>query len=171
MQGPKRMFDAIEKNLMTGADLVRFISDEQFCDCSVPPYHSSIGGHMRHILDIFDCIFSGLESGHADLTARERCLDIETDRTACLAYLERILSQLNALRETDINQLIDVTDDLGCGRVTCKYTLGAALCQAHSHAIHHFAALGYVNSCLGICLPCDEFGYNPTTPREETLTN
>ena len=165
MPGPASMFDAIENNLKLGGDLVRFISDEQFCDTTVPPYHSSIGSHMRHILDIFDCIFSGLEEGKVDLTARQRCLDVECCRDTCLGYLYRTIAKLNELRTIDIDQIIDVTDDLGTGRVTCKYTLGAALVQAHSHAIHHFAALGYVNSSLGINLPVPEFGYNPTTPR------
>ncbi len=166
MHGPASMFDAIEKNLKLGGELIQFISDEQFCNATVAPYHSSIGSHMRHILDIFDCIFSGLESGEVDLSARQRCLDVECNRQACLDYLDRTLNQIQALRTADIDQLVNVTDDLGCGRVTCRYTLGAALIQAHSHAIHHFAALGYVNSSLGIHMPASEFGYNPTTPRE-----
>lgn len=169
MPGKPNMFAAIEKNLNAGAELVRFISDDEFQDCTVPPYHSSIGCHMRHILDIFDCIFAGLESGKVDLTARKRCTDVETNREACLAYLDRTIDQLYALDDVDMDQLIDVTDDLGLGPVTCKYTLGAALIQAHSHAIHHFAALGYVNSSLGIALPVPEFGYNPTTPRETAV--
>ena len=171
MPNPNTMFDAIEKNLKLGGELVQSISDEQFRDTTVPPYHASIGGHMRHILDIFDCIFSGLAKGEGqiDLTARERRIEVETDRQVCLAYIDRVLSQLNALRDEDIDQLVDVTDDLGCGPVTLKYTIAAGLSQAHSHAIHHFASLGYVNCCLGIRLPHPEFGYNPTTPREETI--
>ena len=166
MSGQTCMFDAIEKNLNLGADLIGFISDEQFRDKTVPPYHSSIGCHMRHILDIFDCILTGLDAGKVDLTARSRNVTVETDKAACQAYLASVLERLNSLRTADLEQLIDVTDDLGLGCVTCKYTLGAALVQAHSHAIHHFAALGYVNSCLGINMPAAEFGYNPTTPRE-----
>lgn len=163
------MFEAIEKNLKLGGELIRFISDDQFRDESVPPYFSSIGCHFRHILDIFDCIFSGLENGQVDLTARTRCTEVETRREACLDYLDRTLSKLHDLRSADIDRIIEVTDDLGTGRVTCKYTLGAVLVQAHSHAIHHFAALGYVNTSLGINMPAAEFGYNPTTPRETAV--
>ncbi|HBH91121.1 hypothetical protein [Ponticaulis sp.] len=166
MPGQACMFDAIEKNLNLGADLIGFISDDQFNDKTVPPYHSSIGCHMRHILDIFDCILTGLDAGKVDLTARTRNVQVETDRDVCHEYLEQVLSGLNDLRSADLERLIDVTDDLGLGAVTCKYTLGALLVQAHSHAIHHFAALGYINSCLGINMPAAEFGYNPTTPRE-----
>lgn len=171
MDSRARLFDAIENNLKLGGELIRFISDEQFRDASVPPYHSSIGCHIRHILDIFQCIFNGLDTGCVDLTARQRCEDVETNRTICLEYLGRVLVQLNDLRAQDLGEIINVTDDLGAGNVTCKYTLGAALAQAHSHAIHHFAALGYVNASLGIEMPAAEFGFNPTTPREEALAS
>ena len=59
-----------------------------------------------------------------------------------------------------------MTDDLGTGRVTAKYTIGSALIQAHSHAIHHFASVGFIINQLGIELPDADFGYNPTTPKQ-----
>ena len=57
-----------------------------------------------------------------------------------------------------------MVDDLGQGQVTVEYTLGSALCQAHSHAIHHFACIGYVLEQLEVNIPDSRFGYNPTTP-------
>jgi hypothetical protein len=66
------MIKAVEHNLRRGVRLLNSISDSQFSDTSVAPYHSSIGGHIRHILDIFDCIFDGLESKEINLAARKR---------------------------------------------------------------------------------------------------
>ena len=109
------MFEAIENNLKLGGDLIRFISDDQFQDASVPPYFSSIGCHFRHILDIFDCIFSGLSDGQVDLTARTRCTDVETRRDACLAYLDRTLKQLDALRSAVLGRHVA---ESGCRRLT-----------------------------------------------------
>jgi len=43
------------------------------------------------------------------------------------------------------------------------------LIQAHSHAIHHFASIGYIICKLGIELPDTDFGYNPSTPRCKEL--
>jgi len=60
---------------------------------------------------------------------------------------------------------MDVSDDLGRGMIKAKYTLAAVLIQAHSHAIHHFASIGYIIHQLGIALPDEDFGYNPTTPK------
>ena len=159
------MINAIERNLLVGMRLLGSLTADQYRDTSVEPYHSSIGGHVRHILDIFDCVFCGLENDHIDLTKRKRSEIVELDAQAGLAYFNNTLSQLQALRETDMTQMIDVSDDLGLGMVTAKYTIAAALIQAHSHAIHHFASLGYVLTKLDIDLPHIDFGFNPTTPR------
>lgn len=159
------MLDAVKNNLRIGIRLLESLSAEQYRNTSVRPYHSSIGCHIRHILDIFDCVFVGLESGHIDLTARPRNQLIETDIGAGLSYFHDTLIQLNNMHAVDMEQIIDVSDDLGMGVITAKYTIAAALIQAHSHAIHHFASLGYVITELGIDLPHMDFGFNPTTPR------
>jgi len=163
------MIEAIEYNLKRGVRLLNSITDIQYSDTSIEPYHSSIGGHMRHILDVFDCIFCGLESRKVDLAARKRNELAEQKTAFGLAYFEETFEQLNALKGIDLNKMVEVSDDLGLGTITTNYTLASALIQAHSHAIHHFASIGYIISKLGIELPDADFGYNPTTPRTERL--
>ncbi|MCF6220876.1 MAG: DinB family protein [Robiginitomaculum sp.] len=160
------MIDAIKYNLQVGIKLLNTISDAQYTDVSAKPYHSSIGSHMRHILDVFDCIFEGLDGGHIDFTARKRNPLVERSAGVGIAYFEQVLVKLEALKDADFDQIINVSDDLGLGMVTAKYTLAAALIQAHSHAMHHFASLGYIITKLGIDLPDKDFGFNPTTPRD-----
>ncbi len=158
------MLETIANNLRTGIILINSVTDEQYQDSSVAPYHSSIGSHVRHVLDIFNCIFEGMADRHVNLAARQRNRNIEYDRHAALTYLEHILNQIVGIEGIDFEQIISVTDDLGAGEVTNRYTLSALLIQAHSHAIHHFAAMGYVLNQLGLTPPCAGFGYNPTTP-------
>lgn len=161
------MIEAIIKNLERGVALLNNIDDQQYSNTAVGPYYSSIGGHVRHVLDIFDCIFDGIDSKRVNLAARKRNELAETKTESGLAYLKRIIGQLNDLKSANLDEVVEVSDDLGLGVVVQKYTLGSALIQAHSHAIHHFASLGYVIAQLGIELPDADFGYNPTTPREE----
>jgi len=165
------MINAIENNLLRGVKLLNSITDKQYSDKTVAPYYSSIGGHMRHILDIFDCIFEGLPDKKIDLAARKRNEFVEDFTIQGLIYFETILTKLHTLKYYDYNEIVEVSDDLGMGEVVVKYTLASALIQAHSHAIHHFASIGYIISQLGIELPDEDFGYNPTTPREEFLEN
>ena len=159
------MFNAIIHNLKKGERLLQQINEAQYCDTSIAPYHSSIGGHIRHILDVFNCVFEGIENGHIDLTARARNLMIEQKPELGLNYLRQTIDKLTDYSQNDLSQIIKVSDDLGLGKITAEYTLGAVFIQAHSHAIHHFAALGYVLTQLGIDIPDNDFGYNPTTPR------
>lgn len=165
------MISAIEMNLHRGVKLLNSISNEQYSNTSIAPYNSSIGRHMRHILDVFDCIFEGLPILKVDLTARKRNEEIELDTAEGIMYFNKVLRQLEELKTTDLDQFITVVDDLGLGCVEQTYTLGGLLIQAHSHAIHHFASLGYIITQLGIQIPDEDFGFNPTTPKTETLAS
>jgi len=163
------MISAITHNLERGIKLLNAISDKEYSDNSVAPYYSSIGIHMRHILDVFDCIFEGLESKKVNLAARKRNELAEIKVNIGLIYFEEIIKKLKNLESENLNIVVEVQDDLGLGVVTANYTLASALIQAHSHAIHHFASIGYVISQLGISLPDADFGYNPTTPRDNLI--
>ncbi len=159
------MIEAIEKNLDRGIQLLSQITDEQYSNTSIAPYYSSIGSHVRHILDIFNCVFEGLPIEKIDLIARKRNSLVENFTENGIAYFEEVKIKLNQLDINNFNNIVKVTDDLGLGEVTANYTIAAVLIQAHSHAIHHFASLGYIISQLGIRLPDDDFGFNPTTPK------
>jgi uncharacterized damage-inducible protein DinB len=163
------MIKAIEINLHRGIKLLENISDEEYSNTSIAPYYSSIGSHMRHVLDVFDCIFEGIASKQINLIKRKRNNLAENSTSVGIDYFRNVLTQLNDLESNDFNEIVEVTDDLGLGVVTANYTLGGLLIQAHSHAIHHFASVGYVISQLGIQLPDNDFGFNPTTPKKETL--
>lgn len=160
------MIDAIEKNLQRGIQLLNCISDNEYNNKTIAPYYSSIGVHMRHILDVFDCVLDGIEYANINLINRKRNELAEDYTLHGIAYFEEILRRLKLLEKADFNKIVMVTDDLGLGIVSANYTLGGILIQAHSHAIHHFASVGYVISQLGIELPDADFGFNPTTPKK-----
>ncbi len=164
------MIAAITKNLNRAVKLLHAIENEQYNDASVKPYHSSIGIHIRHILDVFDCVLAGFPDRKIDLTARKRNTEAETDIAAGLEYFHQIIGQLHQLNPSDFKQEVIVVDDLGTGKLATKYTLGAILAQAHSHAIHHFATIGYITAQLNITLPDADFGYNPTTPFKKDIS-
>lgn len=162
----KSIISPILSNLQRGHVLLDNMTSEQFSNKKIGPYFSSIGGHMRHVMDVFSCIFNGLETQKVDLTARERNELAETNLGVAKDYLDSIITQLSNIEHLDPNIPVVVTDDLGLGLVAVNYTLGSGLCQAHSHAIHHFACIGYILEQMDIQIPDGRFGYNPTTPEE-----
>ncbi|QXP68388.1 MULTISPECIES: DinB family protein [unclassified Polaribacter] len=159
------MIEAIEKNLQRGISLLNTISNEQYSDSSVAPYFSSIGCHMRHILDVFSCVFEGLETKSIYLNKRNRNELLELHTQLGIEYFNETIQKLKEINTLSLESTVLVTDDLGLGVKSVNYTLAAILMQAHSHAIHHFASIGYIIYQLGIELPDADFGFNPTTPK------
>ena len=156
------------KTLQKSQVLLDNLSNAQLCDASVSPYYSSIGTHIRHILDFYDCIFNVNTEDKVDLTARSRNKDVESDCGCAQDYLNLIIGRLSTTT-IDINEAVIVVDDLGLGIIEIPYTYGSLLAQANSHTIHHYAIINYIFDSLGIALQDNDFGYNPTTPKPTTL--
>ena len=100
------MINAIEKNLCRGVNLLNSISDEQYSNTSTPPYYSSIGTHIRHILDIFNCIFIGLDTQKVNFSQRERNPIAEKTTSGGIVYFKDIISKLKTLSEEDFKKII-----------------------------------------------------------------
>lgn len=156
----------IETNLKRGIQLLNAISNEQYSNDSIPPYFSSIGSNIRHVLDVFQCVLDGVESRKIDFSIRERNIFAEQKVDVGLAYFNQIIQQLHQIKDTDLEKEVIIIDELGSGKVTVKSTFGSALAQAHSHTIHHYASIGFIINQLSIDLPVADFGYNPTTPKK-----
>lgn len=164
------MIEAIEKNLQRGISLLNTISNEEYSDSSVAPYYSSIGCHIRHVLDVFSCIFEGLNTNTIFLNKRKRNQFLELETSLGIDYFNETIYKLREINTVELEKTMLVTDDLGMGLQSVNYTLGAILMQAHSHTIHHFASIGYIIYQLGIELPDTDFGFNPTSPKK-TIEN
>ncbi|MCL6296005.1 hypothetical protein [Jejuia spongiicola] len=152
------------KTLQKSKTLLDSLKDDDLCNASLAPYYSSIGTHLRHILDFYDCIFNLDSDGIIDLTARSRNKNVESNCDCAKNYLDVIIEKLNKA-DFDINEEVKVIDDLGLGKVKVIYTFGAVLAQANSHTIHHYAIINYILEGLKIPFSDVEFGYNPTTPK------
>ncbi|WP_104736142.1 hypothetical protein [Hanstruepera ponticola] len=147
--------------------LLSNLSDQILSDDSIPPYYSSVGSHIRHVLDFYDCI---LKSDQIfDLTARCRDLEVETNCESALKYLSILEERLLSLGDLDLKKEVTVLDDLGVGKEKINYTYSALLAQANSHAIHHYAIINYILDGLKITINDTNFGYNPTTPKSINL--
>lgn len=158
------MIEAIDKNLQRGIKLLHTLSDEEYSNGSVAPYYSSIGCHIRHVLDAFRCIFEGIDKGEIDFTNRVRNTICEEKTENGLLYFNDIIIKLHHTKNIDLSRIVKVRDDLGTGIIEVNYTLESTLAYAHSHAIHHFASIGFLIDQLGIKLKDKDFGYNPSTP-------
>jgi len=156
------------KTLQKTRLLLSNLTNEELCNNSVSPYYSSLGCHIRHILDFYECVLNIDSDNHVDLTARKRNKKVECECNTAGEYLDVIVKKLENIN-LQAEEKITVIDDLGLGKTEIQYTLGALFAQANSHAIHHYAIINYILDSLGIVLQDDEFGYNPTTPKVTAL--
>lgn len=160
----KIIISSINHNLNNAIALLKAIDTTVYQDDSVGPYYSSIGSHIRHTLDFFECIVNGLDSNNIDLTARKRDELLSSDKELAIKYIYKLQEILLSYVGVNTDYLIHVTDDMGRGKVTVSYTLESILSHANSHTVHHYATIGYILDHLGIELKIPGFGYNPTTP-------
>ncbi|TXE13962.1 hypothetical protein FUA26_02475 [Seonamhaeicola algicola] len=159
-----KIIAATLKTLEKSRFLLEQLSDEQLQNASVSPYCSSIGCHIRHILDFYDCIFNVDENNVVNLTARSRNKAVECACCKALSYLANIENSLKSFN-LDIQTPVKVIDDLGMGKVEMPYTMASLFSQANSHTIHHYAIINYILEGLKISFNDSSFGYNPTTPK------
>lgn len=160
------MIIAIDANLQKGIKLLRTINNQVYCNKTIAPYYASIGTHIRHSLDVFTCIFKGVEDRNIDFSFRDRNIQVEEDIKKGLRYFGDVQRNLQKIKGKDLNQIVFVNDDLGIEKVVVQHTLGSVLLQAHNHVIHHYASIGYIMFQLGVDLTSENFGYNPTTPKK-----
>ncbi len=134
------------------------------------PGHSSVGAHMRHILNFFECMLDGVASGDINFIARNRNKKFETSKKDCLQYLNSLMDKLNTVNLSE-EYTFKITDDLGFGEQVTVWNFDALLGFLVSHTTHHFAliasTLAVQDFDLGL-LPVG-FGMNPTTPQEQII--
>ena len=162
---------SIQHTLEKALILLENLPSNLYSDDSIGPFYSSIGGHIRHILDFYTSIFNGLDSNLIDLSKRERNSIIETDVNFAKAKIKTVLIKLGDYSNYKLESRYNLIDDLGQGRITIPTNLYAILVQANSHTIHHYAIISHLLYAYDIVIEDATFGYNPTTPIKEVLVN
>jgi hypothetical protein len=167
----KRQSFLIEQNvtwLGQAAVLLEQIDDEAYSSSlpSVAPHR--VGGHMRHILEFYQCFLDGIATSHIDYDARQRDQSIETCRTTALHKVQSIIHRLErspALRGDSI-LWVRVEDSQGVRLDDAFLTssISRELQVLSSHTIHHFALIALTLRAMGYHTDRD-FGMAPSTLR------
>ena len=124
---------------------------------------SSIGAHMRHVLDRFHCFFNGLSEQAVDYDARKRDHSIETNlESACFAVasIERRLLDLDlpALTPLTVKETVHHLSP----QVLIESSVAREMMGLITHTTHHLAIIGMIARDQGYQLDGD-FGKAPST--------
>ncbi|MBK9512743.1 MAG: DinB family protein [Flavobacteriales bacterium] len=114
------------------------LSDEELMRGHTLLFGSSVGQHIRHILEFYQCLLSAVDTGSFSYDRRRRDLQIETEVAAArasVAWSKRHLEQLGADRELRMDADLPGVP-LGTGAET---TLKRELLYLADHGVHHLA--------------------------------
>lgn len=129
--------------LQQGQSFLSSLSDEQYNYNSVQQ-PSSIGKHIRHILDHFMAVEHGLEAGVINYEHRHRGGEIESSKQLAISVFEHLTSWFESLPNDIMTHPVEVIADIGVGAIHEQHipsTVGRELMFACSHATHHYALL------------------------------
>lgn len=160
-EGCSLLIDTSVRLLHQAESLLEEIDREAHAGSSpaIAPHH--VGGHLRHILEFYECFLDGVESGSIDYDARKRDIAVETDRAAALAKTRIIVQRL---RNRTLSDDAPVRVRMEDGDCFLTSSVARELQVLSSHTVHHFALIALVLRALGI--PVDrDFGMAPSTLR------
>nr|WP_245621469.1 DinB family protein [Enterovibrio calviensis] len=146
-------------------ELLHQLSDAQYNHVAAPYLQSSIGQHMRHILDVFHAATGCPTSDFIDYDVRRRAHPVEKDKAIAISEWTLLCHWLDGLSEDNLLSRVNVSGEVSLthhvASVT-RSTLGRELSFVASHAVHHFALIR-VSLCAQGISTADTFGMAPAT--------
>jgi uncharacterized damage-inducible protein DinB len=161
----------VETNILwlrQAQELLGQISDSAYATSPPALAPHRVGGHLRHILEFYECFLDGLAYSHIDYDARKRDLAVEKNRHAALAKIRSIMQALESesrLREDSIVWVrMEDAEASDIAEPFMTSSIGRELQTLSSHTIHHFALIAVTLRMLGYEVDRD-FGMAPSTLR------
>lgn len=146
-------------------ELLDGLSVSEFQKEQPPHFPSSVGAHIRHIIDHFQALMLGLETGHINYNVRHRHNKVEQFPEIAVTSLKEIMTWLDNIDDSDLDATLHITSEVDVSRThstTCRSSLERELVFASSHAIHHYALIRIMCSMQNKDIPAF-FGYAPAT--------
>ena len=128
-----------------------------------PVGSSSVGAHVRHIIERFNCFLAGYPVGQIDYDLRKRDRVLELKMDSATAALFAITNALSQLCEGDSKQLqVRESVDEHCPAVVVNSTVERELMGLISHTIHHLAIIVMLVKSQGMSIS-EDLGKAPST--------
>jgi hypothetical protein len=125
-----------------------------------------VSGHLRHIIEFYDCFLEGLDLCHVDYDSRRRDLAIESSRVLAMERVASLIDRLECepLLRGDGAIFVRMEDASAWsqGEPFLLSSVGRELQVLSSHTIHHFALIAMTMRAHGRRVEPD-FGVAPST--------
>jgi uncharacterized damage-inducible protein DinB len=155
-----------KENLEQLKEMLQAINNENYTRQNEILSGSSVGQHIRHILEFYLLLVSGSFSGTISYDKRQRDIRIEKDQQFAIQTIDRLLQGIDTLDETlAVKFEGDFTAD-GSTQNTIMSSVGRELAYCIEHSIHHQAIIKAGLMMLGLSgLTSENFGVAYSTIR------
>jgi hypothetical protein len=149
------------------AESLSLLTDNEYTKKSMLLNGSSIGGHTRHVIELFQCLINGYENGLVNYEHRKRDLEIETNKKIACRLLTTIASAIHMPNKVlNLQGFYSESANEECAVDTNFYR---ELIYNLEHTIHHMALIRVaINEVSTINLP-ENFGVASATMQYKKL--
>lgn len=152
------------QNLLQIRELVNNMKEEDFVNKLEILSGSSIGQHLRHILELYQCLLDGTVTNEVNYDNRKRNLKLESDPAFALRTIEEISEKIFNLDSDRCLSLIGSFSASSEKKLTIQTSIYRELAYNLEHSIHHQALIKIGLSALQLSHLVDEdFGVAPAT--------
>lgn len=132
------------------------LSPAEYAQPSAILFNATIGQHVRHIIELFQCLEKGYSEGVVNYEKRKRDYRIETDKNLAADLLKDIYHKLDKPNKNFTLEAEDYEDAVETVSIPSNYYREIA--YNLEHTIHHMALIRVgINEVSAISLPA-EFG-------------
>lgn len=145
-------------------DLINHLDKKQYA-CQLDIFSgSTIGMHVRHIVEFYLCLLAQHDSGTVSYDQRDRNPELANNPDYASAVIEDLLLRLEKAYVDKELTLVGSLDDNLNENIVLKTNLGRELFYNLEHAIHHMALIKIGVFVLDPSIPMSEsFGVAPST--------
>lgn len=143
------------------AETIKQLSPQQYSQPCANLVNNTIGQHVRHIIELFQCLEKGYPDSYVNYEKRKRDVTIETNKDLALQLLQDIHSNLS---RPDKELVLQASyDDHSTEPISIKTNYYREIAYNLEHTIHHMALIRVgINEVAEIAIP-ENFGVASST--------
>ncbi|WP_077339067.1 hypothetical protein [Pseudocolwellia agarivorans] len=120
------------------------VTQEDYVEIISPNFISSAGSHIRHIIDHYQSVITGMETDLIDYDLRLRGSKVEENPQLAINKLDEIAAWMKSLTSSDLNRTIPLSTEVSTSNKEVQVvqtSVARELIFAGSHAVHHYAMI------------------------------
>lgn len=117
--------------------LLNQLSEGQYAKPLSCMAQNSIGKHVRHVIECYQCMLQGIENGLVDYDKRARNLQLETDKDFALEVLHSISETILTVEEKPMQLAVTYSETTSLVQTSVMREVAYNV----EHTVHHLAII------------------------------